>query len=209
MLISTSTRPNVLAACAMIAATLLLGPGLHRAGGLEAKVVVCAQGKADNVDPDRLRPEVQRAAAAAAAATADHHDPVIEPRHRIEQLRQMFPYYTIEDATPFATSLERRNTGVVLGYNFGDGHFHDHRLLAAIEMVADPARARTAYLRELAGLELERANVDPEARPVDLATEEEGDHQQQVDPGADCGRQRKADLGNGRFLNPILAGERK
>ncbi len=23
--------------------------------------------------------------------------------------------------------------GVVLGYNFGDGHFHDHRLLAAVQ----------------------------------------------------------------------------
>jgi hypothetical protein len=38
--------------------------------------------------------------------------------------------------------------GVVLGYNFGDGHFHDHRLLAAVQerCVFDPGELRVVTL---------------------------------------------------------------
>jgi hypothetical protein len=38
--------------------------------------------------------------------------------------------------------------GVVLGYNFGDGHFHDHRLLAAVQERCDfkPGELRVVTL---------------------------------------------------------------
>ena len=39
----------------------------------------------------------------------------------------------VEDVEDYSVREGELVAGVVLGYNFGDGHFHDHRLLAAVQ----------------------------------------------------------------------------
>ncbi|HYG95713.1 MAG TPA: DUF3556 domain-containing protein, partial [Solirubrobacterales bacterium] len=39
----------------------------------------------------------------------------------------------VEDVEEYSVREGELVAGVVLGYNFGDGHFHDHRLLAAVQ----------------------------------------------------------------------------
>jgi hypothetical protein len=39
----------------------------------------------------------------------------------------------VEDVDAYSVREGELVAGVVLGYNFGDGHFHDHRLLAAVQ----------------------------------------------------------------------------
>jgi hypothetical protein len=39
----------------------------------------------------------------------------------------------VDDVEDYAVREGELVAGVVLGYNFGDGHFHDHRLLAAVQ----------------------------------------------------------------------------
>ncbi len=40
---------------------------------------------------------------------------------------------SVDDVEEYSVREGELVAGVVLGYNFGDGHFHDHRLLAAVQ----------------------------------------------------------------------------